>query len=269
MCISQWGDYAYALTAMEQSPPWQAVASGQPLTEERNSCAEDISQHIWTVYISIPIEVVASNRRTNASFWLLWFWLSATLDEGSGEVAQWWSEALESQGGTPPCWPLPPPPRLGGQAACHHRTSRNSRLTVAKRQHMPTWFERKPDKTVGLQERKAHTQNANFWCLFFGFHQLCSIVGVGFDWDSPHMGRNNFAWSWFVAFIDNDSMLIIGCAHELWIQQQGTRSTKCSACTNVCPPTYFLPIQIAFQLSLSITTFPLVWHRSPKERSQN
>lgn len=89
--------------------------------------------------------------------------------------------ALKSQGGTPPCWPLPPPPpppRLGGQAARHHWTARSSRLTVAKRQHMPTWLERKPDKTAGLQERQAHTQNANFWCLFFGSRQLCSTVGV-------------------------------------------------------------------------------------------
>lgn len=82
-----------------------------------------------------------------------------------------------------------------------------------------------------------------------------------FDWGSPHMSCNKFPsppQSWFIAFIDNGNMLIIGCAHELWIQQQGTHSgTKCSACPTVYPPTYFLPIQIAFQLSLSISASSL------------
>lgn len=58
----------------------------------------------------------------------------------------------------------PPQLKPGGRSSRCCRPAGSIRLAVAKRQHMPTWLERKPAETARLRE--AHTRNTNSWRLF-------------------------------------------------------------------------------------------------------
>lgn len=60
----------------------------------------------------------------------------------------------------------PPAPKLGGRLARCQWPAGTIHLAVAKRQHMPTWVEREPAETTGLQDGMAHTRNTNSWHPF-------------------------------------------------------------------------------------------------------
>lgn len=63
------------------------------------------------------------------------------------------------------------------------------RLAVAKRQHMPTWLEREPAKTTGLQDGMAHTRNTNSW------HPFAELPTGSLAWWELVLIREAFLWA--------------------------------------------------------------------------